>query len=151
MVTAYEVAKWFLGRESMTHKKLQKLCYYAQAWYCALGSDGKPLFGDAVEAWAHGPVIPSLYRLYTDYKWNPIPKTEGDESRFDKRTTEILEAVYDTYGDFSGDQLEALACSEKPWRDARGDLNPWEISHSPISCSSMREYYLAKYKESQSD
>ena len=31
-----DVANWVLTHEAMTHKKLQKLCYYAQAWYYAL-------------------------------------------------------------------------------------------------------------------
>lgn len=31
-----EVAEWFLRKEPMTHKKLQKLCYYAQAWSCVI-------------------------------------------------------------------------------------------------------------------
>lgn len=25
----FDVANWFLSKEEMTHKKLQKLCYYA--------------------------------------------------------------------------------------------------------------------------
>lgn len=32
-----DVAKWFLSHESMTPKKIQKLCYYAQGSYsCAI-------------------------------------------------------------------------------------------------------------------
>lgn len=31
-----DIANWFLSKEPMTHKKLQKLCYYAQAWGLAL-------------------------------------------------------------------------------------------------------------------
>lgn len=34
MRTVFDVAEWFLSKESMTNKKLQKLCCYAQAWYC---------------------------------------------------------------------------------------------------------------------
>ena len=36
MVDVRAVANWFLSRKSLTHKQIQKLCYYAQAWYCAL-------------------------------------------------------------------------------------------------------------------
>lgn len=151
MLTVRDVANWFLSRESMTHKKLQKLCYYAQAWYCALYSETEPLFDDTVEAWVHGPVIPTLYPIYADYKWNPIPKAEVDESKFSQQALEILEAVYNTYGEFSGDELEALTHSEQPWQDARGNLKSWETSHTPISRVSMKEYYGKKYDESQND
>ena len=55
-----KVAQYFLSKESMSHKKLQKLCYYAQAWY--LANYGKPLMPNRFEAWVHGPVSPDLYR-----------------------------------------------------------------------------------------
>ena len=35
-VTVFDVAQWFLAKESMTHKKLQKLIYYYYAWGQAL-------------------------------------------------------------------------------------------------------------------
>jgi uncharacterized phage-associated protein len=63
MENVKDIAKWFLSKESMSHKKLQKLCYYSQAWYCAL-YNGTPLFEDEVQAWIHGPVIASLYPIY---------------------------------------------------------------------------------------
>lgn len=151
MVNVHDVAEWFLSRESMTHKKLQKLCYYAQAWYCALFSDKEPLFEETVEAWVHGPVIPALYPIYADYKWSSIPMVKSDPSKFDEKATEVLEAVYGTYGKFSGDELEALTHSENPWKEARNGLEPWETSHAIISRESMRKYYGKKYEESQND
>ena len=32
-MTVSNVAKWFLSKESMTPKKLQKIVYYAYAWF----------------------------------------------------------------------------------------------------------------------
>lgn len=150
MVKVQDIAKWFLSQDSMTHKKIQKLCYYAQAWYCAL-YDGTPLFEDQIEAWVHGPVIPSLYPLYADYKWNSIPKRDFDESVFPQKVLDVLHAVYTTYGEFTGDQLEALAHSETPWKTARKNSKPWEISTEVISCDSMRSYYGSKYEQAQND
>ena len=51
-----DVANWFtcnIDREvgdSITHLKLQKLIYYAQAWSLAL--KGKTLFEEEIQAWA---------------------------------------------------------------------------------------------------
>lgn len=150
-----DIAKWFLSKDynknPMTHKKLQKLCYYAQAWYCALHKRKEPLFKDEIQAWVHGPVIPTLYPIYADYGWEEIPKKEFDESIFDQDVIDILEAVYNTYGGLSGHQLESLTHSEEPWRQARGDLKPWESCTAPIPCDKMRSYYAAKYEKSQSD
>lgn len=151
MVDVRTVADWFLRKESMTHKKLQKLCYYAQAWYCAL-YDGSPLFPDVIQAWVHGPVIASLYPLYADYRWDSIPQKEPlafDDMDEDVET--ILNAVYNTYGDLTGDQLESLTHDEDPWKLARGSLKPWETSTEPISREIMRDYYGKKYEHEQND
>lgn len=144
------IAKWFLSKDSMTHKKLQKLCYYAQAWYCAL-YDGTPLFEDEIQAWVHGPVVASLYPKYADFKWMDIPQTDFDENQLSEKVLDVLNAVYNTYGGFSGDQLESLTHSEQPWKDARGELQPWETSTAQIPCSAMRDYYGEKYEKAQND
>ena len=147
-MTANQVAEWFLSKESMTHKKLQKLCYYAQAWHCALL--GKPLFDEEIQAWVHGPVIPALYPKYADYKWQDIPK-RAVVPAMPIKTLEVLKAVYNTYGGFSGDQLERLTHSEEPWIQARGGRKPWETCTQVISMRSMTEYYGQKYEASQND
>ncbi len=55
-----DVAAYILQSQGpMTHMKLQKLCYYSQAWHLAW--DGAPLFPEKIEAWANGPIIPVLY------------------------------------------------------------------------------------------
>ncbi|HHU17812.1 MAG TPA: DUF4065 domain-containing protein [Clostridiales bacterium] len=70
-ISVLDVAKTFLSFQSMTHKKLQKICYYAQAWHLAL--EGGPLFHERFEAWIHGPVCPELYDYYKIYGWTNIP------------------------------------------------------------------------------
>lgn len=146
MENVRSIADWFLSKEAMTHKKLQKLCYYAQAWYCAL-YDGTPLFNDEIQAWVHGPVVASLYPIYRGYRWMDIPKQE-EVPDLGEDAIAVLNAVWNAYGHLTGDQLEALTHGETPWRDARGDLAPWEDCTTPISCVSMREYYGKKYDES---
>jgi uncharacterized phage-associated protein len=44
--------------------KLQKLCYYAQGWWLAW--TGAPLFPEDSQAWASGPICPTLYDLHKD-------------------------------------------------------------------------------------
>ena len=143
------VALWFLSKQSMEHKKLQKLCYYAQAWHCAL--EGKTLFPETIEAWVHGPVIPVLYQKYKSYGWQKIPKIQFDEKQIHEGSLDVLNAVYNTYGDFSGDQLETLTHNEAPWLKARGNLAPFEVCTNPISLSDMHDFYLKEYQASQND
>ena len=153
MSSVFDVAKWFLSRQSMEHKKLQKLCYYGQAWHCAL--EGQPLFCERIEAWVHGPVIPVLYQEYKSYGWQKIPQVKDfDEGIFSSGTLEVLRAVYDTYGDFTGMQLENLTHGEIPWQKARGDLypsKPLEVCTREIQEQDMRDYYRRLYENSQND
>lgn len=149
MTTIFDVAKYFLSIESMTHKKLQKLCYYAQAWHLALLN--RRLFDGSFEAWVHGPVSPDLYREYREYGWEQIPKSDTVKVAFEEESQGIVDAVYETYCPFDGDQLEAISHNESPWRDARTGLQDWEPSHNVISEDAMRQYYKAKYEQSQND
>lgn len=149
MEKVINVAKWFLSKESMTHKKLQKLCYYSQAWSCALFDE--PLFPNEIQAWVHGPVITEIYHIYADYKWRQIPQEDFDESILGDHARQILNAVYDAYGHLNGDQLEALTHSELPWKEARGDLDPWVSCTRAISTTTMKKYYGEKYAEDQND
>ena len=68
-ITAIMIAKYFLTKESMTQKKLQKLVYYAYAWYIVSFNNNVNrikhlLFIEKPEAWVHGPVFRTLYDAY---------------------------------------------------------------------------------------
>ena len=149
MATVIEVAHWFLHKKSLTHKQLQKLCYYAQAWHLALLN--RPLFSEEIQAWVHGPVIPVLYYYYANYGWEKMKRLTGKSPEFEDDTTEVLKAVYRTYAKFDGSQLESLTHSELPWKEARGNLAPYEICNNPISLETMRNYYGEKYKQAQGE
>lgn len=149
MNTIYDLANWFLNKSVMSHKKLQKLCYYAVAWHYTL-YDSILVHDNEFEAWVHGPVSPSLWFEYKDYGWNIIPQNDI-ESPFDSETNEFLEIVYNTYGDFSGHQLEALTHKETPWKETRGTLEEFEPSNEEISPEYMKKYYRSIYDTTQND
>ncbi len=140
---AIDIANYFLSKESMSNKKLQKLCYYAQAWHYAFHDEG--LFHQDVEAWVHGPVIKDLYKKFRIYKWNDIPCYD-EEVNVSVEVAEFLEDVYNKYGDFSGDELEILTHQELPWQEARGGLDEWEPSDKIINPVTMSDYYWGKYE-----
>lgn len=138
-----EVAKYFLTKESMTHKKLQKLCYYAQAWH--LANYKNPLFPNHFEAWVHGPVSPELYSAYREWGWLPIPQVKSDEVHLaNARTSDFLNLVYNAYGEFSGDQLENITHQEDPWRIARSGYSAGEYCRNMISMDDMKLYYAKR-------
>jgi uncharacterized phage-associated protein len=143
------VANWFLNKASMSHKKLQKLCYYAEAWHQALYNS--PLLKDChFEAWVHGPVCPDLYEQYKNYGWADILWLKN-KPEIDPDTDEFLEIVYSTYGKFSGHQLEDITHNETPWIEARHGLEEWEPSNEIINPETMRKFYYSLYEKSQND
>ena len=56
--------------DGVSNLKLQKLLYYAQAWNLAIHS--KLLFNDPIQAWVHGPVVPSVWHEFRKWSWQPI-------------------------------------------------------------------------------
>ena len=144
-----DLAKWFLNKSSMSHKKLQKLCYYAVAWHYAL-YDSAIANNDIFEAWVHGPVSQKLYHAYKEHGWALLP-INISKPEFDEDTDEFLEIVYNTYGDLSGHQLESLTHNEDPWKHARGDLDEFELSNEPINIETMKKYYRSIHDNTQND
>jgi uncharacterized phage-associated protein len=75
-VTASDVADYIIvfhhaKGQKITQLKIQKLLYYAQAWF--LGLHGCEIFAEEIEAWVHGPVVPSVRARYRDLRWSPLP------------------------------------------------------------------------------
>lgn len=139
----YDIAKAFLSFESMTHKKLQKLCYYAQAWSIAFEDR---LVESRFQAWIHGPVCPELYNIYKVYGWEDIPQETEFPSNISTDVKELLTEIYRIYGELDGDELENLTHSELPWIEARGNLEAWESSSINIREETMGEFYIAQYR-----
>lgn len=134
----FDLADAFLSIASMTHKKLQKLCFYAKAWYLALYDTN--LIEEHFEAWVHGAVQPQLYQKYKIYGFGHIPQvlnTQGIPEEFMSFAREI----YNSYGDLTGDELEQLNHTERPWLEARGNLRPWQNSEQTISEETMKNFY----------
>ncbi|MDO4628609.1 MAG: DUF4065 domain-containing protein [Planctomycetia bacterium] len=148
MFDIFTIANWFLAQEPMTHKKLQKLCYYAQAWYAVFFS-GERLFKEDIQAWVHGPAIPEVYYRYSDYGFALIPKC-NTVPNFPEDIYNLLTSVWTTYGALSADELEYLTHHESPWKDARQGLEPDVISNIVIPIEAMQSYYTEKYLQEHS-
>ncbi|PZV97707.1 putative phage-associated protein [Metamycoplasma auris] len=123
---------------------MQMLTYYAEAWSWALFGNG--LLNDAwFEAWVHRPMSPQIWNDFKDYRFCDIQKEEPNDYVFDKKTLDLLESVFYTYGHKSGFELEALGRSETPWRKARNGLFEFDKSNERIDSNEMKNYYKSKY------
>jgi uncharacterized phage-associated protein len=146
MTTASILAKYLIAScsgngKTITNLKLQKLLYYAQAWQLALHN--KALFNDRIEAWVHGPVVPTVFREYRDFKWDPLPVDQSRPEPNNEVRSHIAE-VLAAYGKFDATQLEQLTHSEDPWKEARKGIPGDMASTNEISKESMLNYYRAR-------
>lgn len=139
MASAHDVAAYITEkRGEMSAMKLQKLVYYSQAWHVTW--EEKLLFSDRVEAWANGPVVPSLYREHRgQFKVKAWPK--GSSSKLSEKQAESVDAVLKFYAPKTAHYLSDLTHSEAPWRDARDGLAPGARSSREITPAAMAEFY----------
>ena len=148
MYTVYDIANWFLSKqENITNKKLQKLVYYAYAWYLVFNNESaddieQRLFENKFEAWIHGAVYPELYEAYKSYGSKNIPLYTGTLQKFSDDELDLLNQVLDAYGEFSGNDLESICRQESPWRKARKGLPVCEASNELIKDKDIFTYYL---------
>ncbi|HAK5374823.1 TPA: DUF4065 domain-containing protein [Salmonella enterica] len=123
----------------MTPLKLQKMVFYADAWYMAL-NDGQELISAQFEAWVHGPVARELYSRFADYKWRPIDE-EIQCPDLPDEVKKHLDEIYQVFGGYSAYELEQLTHQEKPWLSARGGIPEDAPCQNVIDKKVTAEFY----------
>jgi uncharacterized phage-associated protein len=126
----------------MSAMKLQKLCYYAQAW--SLVWLERPLFREKIEAWANGPVCPKLYRVHRgEFEVTRAMIGDGDVDAVQGKDKKAVDGVLRFYGEKKAQWLSDLTHSEDPWRKARerAKLAPGERGKTEIKQADMAEFY----------
>jgi len=144
MVNVFDVADYFLAKttleedELMSNLKLQKLLYYIQGFHLALFDN--PIFDDEIEAWRHGPVTPTIYHAFKSNGSNPILCDECNkdfEVLFSPEQRELLDEVYDVFGQYSAWRLRDMTHEEPTWIMHEADA-------SVIPKEEIKEYFLTR-------
>lgn len=143
MARVNDVAEYILQNSAspMSAMKLQKLCYYSQAW--SLVWDDVPLFDQEFQAWKNGPVCPDLYSEHRGQFSVEAGGVNGRASALNRTQRETVDAVLKYYGKHSAQWLSDLTHAEDPWREARGDHEDGARCVNVISQAAMAEYYSA--------
>lgn len=115
----FDVAKYILHTlGDMSTMKLQKLCYYAQAW--SLVWDDQSLFDEDFRAWENGPVCRELFEeTRGKFRVSENDEPKGDFEKLSDNQKETINIVLRDYGDKDAQWLSRLTHLEKPWKDAR--------------------------------
>jgi uncharacterized phage-associated protein len=140
--------------DTISHKKLQKLLYYVEAWH--LVNFEKAILEEDFEAWVHGPVVPELYQKLKEFGFNDLKIVNEECETIDDEVEEIVKkneispnqreliySVLDRYGSLTSFELELLSHSEAPWIEARKDYPPHQPCNNIIYKARMKEFYSA--------
>ena len=140
MATIFDVARYILEKLGTTSTmKLQKLCYYCQAW--SLVWDDAPLFNEEFEAWANGPVCKELFNA-TRGMFSVTAKDEcGNSDNLTDNQKNNINLVLDYYAKHNAQWLSQLTHMEEPWKLARLNVPTGQNSSNIITKESMAIYY----------
>ncbi|TFH54248.1 MAG: DUF4065 domain-containing protein [Methanothrix sp.] len=144
ILTALEVAKYLLFKanfdgESITNLKMQKLLYYAQAWY--LVNYSVPLFADPIKAWKFGPIVESAYHHFKRFRYSPIQfaNREKIEEKISGKERKYLDDYYPIYIRHSASDLTQMSHDEAPWKSTvQGETIPVDV---------IMKFYKEQYKK----
>lgn len=140
MANIFDTAKFILEEQgAMSTMKLQKLCYYSQAW--SLVWDDKPLFDEDFEAWANGPVCRKLFeKTQGKFSVSYADETGGDGDLTDNQKNTIR-TVLKHYSKYDAQYLSRLTHFEDPWKQARQGVPERVHCCNVITKESMAMYY----------
>ncbi len=142
MANIFDVADYILSKQMrITAMKLEKLCYYCQAW--TLVWDEKPLFSNKIEAWGRGPVSPELYHWHSGKFIVKKDSTLDNlcSGKLTQKEKENIDTVLRGYGKLTAQELSDLTHKEDPWRIANGTCDISNKCDAEITLAMMHEYY----------
>jgi len=155
--TPSAVANYFISKAMqedlpITQMKLMKLVYIGYGWVLALLD--RRLFDEEIQAWKHGPVIPSLYHTLKHFGNGPITSMatefDLDDLEFtvhhieDEDTKLILDKVWSVYK-----PLAAMALRHKTHEDG----SPWKsvykarVHNIVIPDETIKAHFIRKINE----
>ncbi len=152
MNKALDVARYIINTSNdkgydITNLRLQKILYFVQMEFVIRG---KVCFGDKMEAWDYGPVVPTVYNRFkyngasnidkieycyddSDGLWN-LKRTPYSEDVLPKEDREIIDTVIEECHRFSTSALVRISHSQLPWKDAVGQHD------NEITISSIKKF-----------
>ena len=148
MRTANDIADWIVRYSAdelgapVDPMSLEKLTYYAQAFHLALSDE--PLFGDEVQAWKWGPVVPAVYKRYQAFGASPIfPDADIPAAVVAQKISEFLSQIVGFFRQYTASTLSRATHLEEPWAEVSG------VAENVILQRDMKAFYRALMSEGE--
>lgn len=141
MYSALKIARYIIwwcniNGYSISNLKLQKILYFVQAQF--LVSRRIPCFGEEIQAWEYGPVVPEVYHKYKVYGGGNIPALGSFESPVSicEEDRLLIDGIIGECVNYSASSLVELTHNQLPWKEAY--VPGW---NNTISNESIRSYF----------
>lgn len=141
---------------SITNLKLQKLMYFAEAYYMVKNPNEDNLFDENWSAWDYGPVCKELYDKYKSFGSAEvyISKDEIDQGEnLPKENKEYLKKTFEIFGELSAFNLVTLThMIGSPWNEIyeyNKDMHEYDfkkINDSLIPKEKTRKWFEDVFK-----
>jgi uncharacterized phage-associated protein len=152
-ILRYLLFRYLFDGETITNLKIQKVLYFVYAFY--LAKNGEAPFEEKFQAWALGPVLPSIYKMLADFGSSPIDSSVMEinndaelkelKNNLGEKITNIIDYVYEKIGTKSAFSLVTIAHNDNAWKSARGSLGPADSGKEEMK----EEYIIAQYGKKQ--
>jgi uncharacterized phage-associated protein len=146
---AIDVADYIVEHGKVDRMGLQKILYFCQSLSLVLA--GRPLFGDAMEAWRWGPVVPTVYRLTKAPNTNRVHEVPGgDGSLLNDHERSIVNLVLAWTKDKHALELMHITHFQRPWLNARerAGVKDGENSNAVIRLEDVMADFVRSLDES---
>lgn len=126
--------------EYTSRLKLLKLLYYIQGYHLAMFD--APLFKDKMEAWLHGPVVPSVYQWVKNLTDEKLQNEAMDDEQMGAlnlhpQQTKLISEVLNIYNKYSAYGLRDKTHTEMPW------LSVYEQGkNNEITQDSLKNFFI---------
>lgn len=121
MLTAHEVAKWFIFKNPELasgyideNTKVNKLLYFSNLMYKCVEKDS--LISDEFVAFPNGPVVYSVYR---DYRYHGLSALPSQSPVIEGVQKKILEIINFVYGNYSTKELVDESHTHSQWKSVK--------------------------------
>lgn len=102
----------------MSPKRLQKILFFSDVQYMIL-NNGEPMFTDTLYAWDSGPVVPSVYYRFNQYKNGALTPINDSWKNLDSKKKKAIDLILNRTWSESRDQLiEESHIAGGPWSSA---------------------------------
>lgn len=131
--------------DEVTPLALEKLLSFSNGVNYAV--NGNQLILEESQAWAHGPVYPTVYNKYKKYGYKPIDNGVYSEhgwmvSKLSKEEIHAIDMVIRTFGLYSPKTMEMISHSQRLWQEKRLGYEENEACQEIIDENSIKEFYI---------